>query len=336
MRWTGFLDVEAALGHGLAQMRDRGLALGVRRARHERKADRPGKLASVAELLLDAQQLVVLRHAIRARRRPGLDLPATGGHREIGDSCHVLGLPERSSLSRVSRTARPHGRASRRSPGDRNPAAAPAPSAALPVRRRRNQARPGRRLDAGRPRHGPAPARRPRPLGPRPDGDGRVDGGGKVRKIVMADLRAMVAQARVDGIPLRIRSAYRSEARQADVFEDWARQAGRTKALRVSARPGHSEHQLGTTIDFARSSAPPWDGNFGATPNGPLARAERGRFRVRDELPEGRIQGHVLRGRAVAFPMGRAGSRSFGRRIRSHPPRVAVARAAGHHRRLSF
>ena len=95
-----------------------------------------------------------------------------------------------------------------------------------------------------------------------------IEGGGKVRKIVMADLRAMAAQAVADGIPLRIRSAYRSEARQADVFESWARQAGRKKALRVSARPGHSEHQLGTTIDFAPSSAPPWDGNFGATPTG--------------------------------------------------------------------
>jgi zinc D-Ala-D-Ala carboxypeptidase len=95
-----------------------------------------------------------------------------------------------------------------------------------------------------------------------------IDGGGKVRKRLIADLRAMAAQAVADGIPLRIRSAYRSESRQADVFEGWARQVGRKKALRVGARPGHSEHQLGTTIDFARSSAPPWDGDFAATPTG--------------------------------------------------------------------
>jgi zinc D-Ala-D-Ala carboxypeptidase len=95
-----------------------------------------------------------------------------------------------------------------------------------------------------------------------------IDGGGKVRKGVIADLRAMAAQAVADGIPLRIRSAYRSEPRQADVFEGWARQVGRKKALRVSARPGHSEHQLGTTIDFARSSAPPWEGDVAPTPTG--------------------------------------------------------------------
>lgn len=95
-----------------------------------------------------------------------------------------------------------------------------------------------------------------------------IDGGGKVRKVVIADLRAMTAQASADGIPLRIRSAYRSEPRQADVFKGWVREVGRKKALRVSARPGHSEHQLGTTIDFARSSAAPWDGKFAATPTG--------------------------------------------------------------------
>ena len=95
-----------------------------------------------------------------------------------------------------------------------------------------------------------------------------IAGGGKVREGVIGDLRAVAAQAVADGIPLRIRSAYRSEPRQADVFEGWARQVGRKKALRVSARPGHSEHQLGTTIDFARSSGPPWDGEFAATPTG--------------------------------------------------------------------
>ena len=95
-----------------------------------------------------------------------------------------------------------------------------------------------------------------------------IDGGGKVRKGVIADLRAMAAQAGADGIPLRIRSAYRSEPRQADVFEGWARQVGRKKALRVSARAGHSEHQLGTTIDVATEGETDVDSSWGATPHG--------------------------------------------------------------------
>ena len=49
------------------------------------------ELGVAAERLLDAQQLVVLRHAIRARRRAGLDLAAAGGDGEVGDR-RVLGL----------------------------------------------------------------------------------------------------------------------------------------------------------------------------------------------------------------------------------------------------
>src|SRR5574340_204111 len=45
----------------------------------------------VAEFFLDAQQLVVLRHAIGTRQRAGLDLARIGGHRQIGNR-GVLGL----------------------------------------------------------------------------------------------------------------------------------------------------------------------------------------------------------------------------------------------------
>src|SRR6188472_1745557 len=45
----------------------------------------------VTQLLLDAKQLVVLRRAIGACERTGLDLPAIGGDREVGDR-GILGL----------------------------------------------------------------------------------------------------------------------------------------------------------------------------------------------------------------------------------------------------
>ena len=38
-----------------------------------------------AQLFFDAQKLIVLRRAVRARQRAGLDLPAIGGDGEIGD-----------------------------------------------------------------------------------------------------------------------------------------------------------------------------------------------------------------------------------------------------------
>src|SRR5699024_4583929 len=45
----------------------------------------------VTEGFLDAQQLVVLRDPLAARRSTGLDLPAAGGHGQVGDR-GVLGL----------------------------------------------------------------------------------------------------------------------------------------------------------------------------------------------------------------------------------------------------
>src|SRR5574340_1770407 len=45
----------------------------------------------VAEFFLNAQQLVVLRHAIGTRQRAGLDLHHVGAHRQIGDG-GILGL----------------------------------------------------------------------------------------------------------------------------------------------------------------------------------------------------------------------------------------------------
>ena len=65
-------------------------------------------------------------------------------------------------------------------------------------------------------------------------------------------LRQLAAAARRDGIDLAVLSGYRSFGRQRAVYASWvARQGGDQDATdRFSARPGHSEHQLGTAIDF--------------------------------------------------------------------------------------
>ena len=52
-----------------------------------------------AQLFLDAQELVVLGEAVRARQRAGLDLPAVGGDGEVGDG-RVLGLARAVATSR--------------------------------------------------------------------------------------------------------------------------------------------------------------------------------------------------------------------------------------------
>lgn len=83
--------------------------------------------------------------------------------------------------------------------------------------------------------------------------DHGVDGAGSLRAFVLPDLAAMANDARAAGSPFRVISAYRSYAAQARTFASLEAGYGRDEALRSAARPGHSEHQLGTTIDIGRS-----------------------------------------------------------------------------------
>ena len=75
----------------------------------------------------------------------------------------------------------------------------------------------------------------------------------------MPDFTALRAAATAAGTPLVAISAYRSYALQVATFDSWVKVGGYQQALRTSARPGHSEHQLGTAIDFGDGSAAPWE-----------------------------------------------------------------------------
>lgn len=88
-----------------------------------------------------------------------------------------------------------------------------------------------------------------------------IAGSGRIRSVVIDELAAMARAARHDGAGIAVRSAYRSYAQQKAVFQSWVNQYGYQAALQGSARAGHSEHQLGTTIDFrsANSTRAPWD-----------------------------------------------------------------------------
>jgi D-alanyl-D-alanine carboxypeptidase len=86
-----------------------------------------------------------------------------------------------------------------------------------------------------------------------------IGGSGSVRAELIPDLKAMAAAARAAGTPIAVASAYRSYATQIATFNDWVSRLGYSKAILGAARPGHSEHQLGTTIDFrSYGSGDPW------------------------------------------------------------------------------
>ena len=65
-----------------------------------------------------------------------------------------------------------------------------------------------------------------------------------------ASLRLMAAAAKEDGITLLVSSTYRSYDYQKRLFQHWVDVDGLEEAERESARPGTSQHQLGTAIDF--------------------------------------------------------------------------------------
>ncbi len=89
-----------------------------------------------------------------------------------------------------------------------------------------------------------------------------------VRQLVLADLDALRQAAAANGTPLSILAAYRSYGQQASLYDRRVDELGDTEAGSRVARPGHSEHQLGTTIDVTTEGATDVDQSWGATPHG--------------------------------------------------------------------
>ncbi len=77
-----------------------------------------------------------------------------------------------------------------------------------------------------------------------------LNGGGQVRNFVISYLAGMAKAAKNAGAGLRVISAYRSYSTQVALYQGEIRRYGETIAKHSVARPGHSEHQLGVTIDF--------------------------------------------------------------------------------------
>lgn len=80
----------------------------------------------------------------------------------------------------------------------------------------------------------------------------QVAGGPYLRAEAAAALTEMFAAAKQEkGFELYVNSGYRSYLEQVSTYNYWVQTNGQAYADRTSARPGHSEHQLGTTADVA-------------------------------------------------------------------------------------
>jgi D-alanyl-D-alanine carboxypeptidase len=128
-----------------------------------------------------------------------------------------------------------------------------------------------------------------------------------IRSVIVDDTRALLQEAASAGHNLYVGSGFRSQSYQVDVFAaQVARWGDEDTANRYSARPGHSQHQLGTTIDFTNdfrtfrgSAAPDWlrenAHRFGfVLPYTPAASDRTGYI---DEPWHGRWVGRMLAGR---------------------------------------
>lgn len=105
----------------------------------------------------------------------------------------------------------------------------------------------------------------------------------QLREIVLPDLLAMVSAAAREGIELTIGSAYRSYLYQQKVFTYYTEKNGLEAANRFSAKPGESQHQLGTVIDFS-----PINQSFAETEASRWLLRNAGRYGFSLSYPEGK------------------------------------------------
>jgi D-alanyl-D-alanine carboxypeptidase len=92
--------------------------------------------------------------------------------------------------------------------------------------------------------------------------------GDTVRQGVVSDLAALRQGAEANGTPFIVVSAYRSYEYQQRLFDNQVEELGRDAAEAATAVPGHSEHQLGTTIDVLDPAATELTPDFASTPAG--------------------------------------------------------------------
>ena len=86
-----------------------------------------------------------------------------------------------------------------------------------------------------------------------------------LRSSVLPYLYQLFGAAENAGFNLSIVSSYRSYATQVATFNYWVSRYGYSAATTGSARPGHSEHQLGTTVDLGLAGKS-WPMGFSISP----------------------------------------------------------------------
>jgi D-alanyl-D-alanine carboxypeptidase len=133
-----------------------------------------------------------------------------------------------------------------------------------------------------------------------PVGEADIAGSGFIRAVAIDDLRAMTRAAARNGTPIAVNSPYRSYADQVASFNGWVGVDGYDDAITYSQRPGHSEHQLGLTIDFMTlGGGSALQGDWATTPSGGWMAANAWKYGWLMSYPKG--EGGALFSNATCF-----------------------------------
>ena len=113
------------------------------------------------------------------------------------------------------------------------------------------------------------------------------EGDFRVRSFVLPDLKRIRKAAEAAGHPVEIVAGYRSFDQQAELFQSRKEQFGYDRSLDKTAREGHSEHQLGTAVDFRSRGAPDVTQSWGDQPTGRWMARNAHRFGFLLSYPDG-------------------------------------------------
>ncbi len=103
-----------------------------------------------------------------------------------------------------------------------------------------------------------------------------------LRALLIPDLREMSRAASGEGVALPLSSAYRSYEYQAKLFQNALKTQNRQEVERELAPPGHSQHQLGTAMDFGTIEI-----GFADTPAGKWLASHAWKFGFSLSYPKG-------------------------------------------------
>lgn len=106
--------------------------------------------------------------------------------------------------------------------------------------------------------------------------------GMKVRKAILPQIKKMINDAKNENLNIMISSAFRTYKYQEGLFNRYIKNHGKEEAMRFSAPPGGSQHQLGTVIDLGSISL-----EFRDTPEGIWMKDNGYKYGFSLSFPEG-------------------------------------------------